>query len=287
MATLRYKKVYIDTKYMTADSNSSTDFKIELPECILCPENTVFYVDSIGIPNSWWSIESGINNNLYLSWTDTSISTNYYFIINITPGNYTGADLAVELQSDINTAVYNTKYPNMFSCTYNSKRNTVQISINYTGLTFQILTPNDLQTNLNNTWLGASYDTTKPNDINEVLSNLEGNSPSYDHNTPFISGFINLAIFRNVYLHSSTLGTFETVSVGLNQSTIIKKIPVSSDYSNMIFDNIVVYNDFLDCSKQCLKKIDFQLKSSRGDIVPLHGCNLSFTLVFAKANSDV
>ena len=33
------RKIYIDTKYKTKDSVSSSDFKIELPETVLLPEN--------------------------------------------------------------------------------------------------------------------------------------------------------------------------------------------------------------------------------------------------------
>ena len=36
------------------------------------------------------------------------------------------------------------------------------------------------------------YDTQKPNDCNEVLSNLNGLSPSYSFLSPYISGFLNL-----------------------------------------------------------------------------------------------
>lgn len=33
------RKIYIDTKYKTKDSVSNSDFKIELPETVLLPEN--------------------------------------------------------------------------------------------------------------------------------------------------------------------------------------------------------------------------------------------------------
>ena len=54
----------------------------------------------------------------------------------------------------------------------------------------------------------------------------------------------------------------------------------------MIFDQCVLYNDYNDCSQQTLKTIDFQLKTSRGDIVPLHGVDMSFNIVFSRASPD-
>ena len=40
--SLPIKKIYIDTKYKTKDSVSNSHFKIELPQTLLKPENTVF-----------------------------------------------------------------------------------------------------------------------------------------------------------------------------------------------------------------------------------------------------
>ena len=54
----------------------------------------------------------------------------------------------------------------------------------------------------------------------------------------------------------------------------------------MIFDQTVLYNDYNDCSQQTLKTIDFQLKTSRGDIVPLHGVDISLSVVFSRASPD-
>ena len=87
-------------------------------------------------------------------------------------------------------------------------------------------------------------------------------------------------------MHS--LGSFQTVALRPNgyDNTIIKHIPVNSNFNEMIYCDTVVVNDWLDCSGQTLKRLDFRIMTSRGDIIPLHGVNMSFSLVFAKANSD-
>jgi len=52
----------------------------------------------------------------------------------------------------------------------------------------------------------------------------------------------------------------------------------------MIFDQCVLINDYNDCGGNTIKTLYFQLKSSRGDIIPLNGCNWSFSIVFSRAN---
>ena len=150
--SLKYKKIYIDTRYKTSDSKSTSDFKINLPESLSFEYNTCFYIDDITIPHSWTSIED-FNNNLYLYVSEDDDPDNKYsFIITISNGNYTGADFAIELQNKIraNTNPLNT---NMFSVSYNIRNNYLTITTAYTGYSFKILTPKDLETNLNNTFL--------------------------------------------------------------------------------------------------------------------------------------
>lgn len=91
---------------------------------------------------------------------------------------------------------------------------------------------------------------------------------------------------RNLYLHSTTLGNLNNIGPDGCQ-TILKKVPVTSDYNIMIFDQCVLINDYNDCSHQTLKTLEFQLKTSRGDIVPLRGVDISFSIVFSRANPDL
>jgi hypothetical protein len=109
--SLRYKKVYIDTKYKTPDSASTSDFSIELPEVMVCPSNTVMYIDDISIPHSWTTIEPGINSRLYFSIFDTVLPTTTLinFIVYLSDGNYIGPDLAAEIQTKMNAATFSTQ----------------------------------------------------------------------------------------------------------------------------------------------------------------------------------
>lgn len=283
MSSIKFKKIYFDTKYKTPDSKSTSDFKVELPETLFFENNSVFYVDDIAIPHSWYSVED-FNNKMYVCAYDgasagSSPGNTYSYIITLSNGNYTGTDLASEIAAKFASVV-----GSGYNCFYLSKTNTLQIGTS-NPQKFKILTPSELKTGLNGVF-SLSYDKTKPNDCNEILSNLETVSQVCDTLNPFKSGYLNMQPIRNLYLHSTTLGNFNSIGPDGCQ-TIIKKIPVTSDYNIMIFDQCVLYNDYNDCSHQTLKTIEFQLKTSRGDIVPLHGVDISFSLVFSRASPDV
>ena len=55
----------------------------------------------------------------------------------------------------------------------------------------------------------------------------------------------------------------------------------------MIQDQCVLFNDYNDCSHQSLKMLEFQLKTGTGHIIPLHGINLNFSIIFTRADTTV
>ena len=63
-------------------------------------------------------------------------------------------------------------------------------------------------------------------------------------------------------------------------------IKMISDQIKRNIDQNSTNNDFLNCSKQTIRTIEFHLKDSRGRYVNMHGMNISFSIVFNKYNID-
>ena len=87
-------------------------------------------------------------------------------------------------------------------------------------------------------------------------------------------------------MHSGSIGNYNSLSCDGSQ-TVIEKIPVTQDYGIAIHDQCVLFNDFNDCSHQSLKTLEFQLKTARGDLIPLHGVNINFSIIFTRADTTV
>ena len=88
-----------------------------------------------------------------------------------------------------------------------------------------------------------------------------------------------------MYVSSPNLGTFTTIGPR-GEQTIIKKIPVSSEFGYMIIDRSTSQHDYLECGKTTLRTLEFNLKDGRGRYVPLHNANISFSLVFSIKSED-
>ena len=147
---------------------------------------------------------------------------------------------------------------------------------------------------MNNTWTSTlttqNYDTDNIYSCNEVLNNhgftsLMYGNPSLSIYPIYVSNFLSLGLVRNIYISSPNLGSFSTLGAR-GEANIIKKIPVTSSFGSMIVDTGVSNHDFLDCSNHCLSTIEFNIKDVQGNLLPLHGSNVSFSIVFATRNED-
>jgi len=282
--TLPVKKIFVDTKYMTSDSPSTSNFKMQLPRSIELPDHTSMFINNICIPHSWYTVEENFNDKLYIHIysTSSSFSGVWYNICTLTPGIYNPTSLAAEIQQELKTATDTGSRTNIFTVVYNSLVNQITIAMNYSDLNFEILTTSQLKTKFNNHWLGADYDINNINDCNELISNL---TPATYTNVFSFRGVVNLQPIRNIYIHSS-LGSYQTIGPTPDATTCIKKVPVSADVGNYIFYDEFLFTDVLDCSKQTLSLLEFSLRDSKGNLINLHNNNISFSIGFVKQDSN-
>ena len=244
------------------------------------PENSVFYISDVCIPHSWYTVEEFVNNKFFLQIKFNNVTSD--IILTLDSKNYTGSDLIVELLTKLNTIV---DFTNHFTFTYDASRHLIFIMCDF-GYTFKILTKSDILTKLEGSWSGLNYDITKTYDINTYMLKLnDGISPTYTSVNYFTSPSLDLQPIRNIYISSPNLGNYSTIGPN-GQASIIKKVPVNANYNSVIFDGMSSSNDFIDCSKQTLKNIEFTLDNVHGQRINLHGQEVSFSIIFHILNRN-
>ena len=273
--SLPVKKVYIDSRFRTSDSLSTSSFKFQLARNLYMPKNTVFYVEDVCIPNTWLTIEEGQNDSFYISMGGASTS----FVLKLASGQYTATTLATAIQTQINN---NGTLAGHITVSPNTAFNTITITSN--SFDFRLPTDDELLTYDNGVYPTGSYDPSNLQSCNDVLDNTTGRSPSYTSSKPYTSGFLQLT-HNNIYLSSPNLGTYTTLGAR-GESNILKKIPVTSGYGYLIVDQYTSNHDFLDCSEQTLSTLEFNIRDVEGNILNLHGYNVSFSIVFATHSED-
>ena len=274
--SLDIKKVYVDTRWKTSDSKSDSDFSIELPRSFNVPDNVIAYIDDIILPVSFSSINEN-NNTLYFGYIIPGIETTVA-IITIDPGNYTGASFAEALKTKLNlwgtTKVPSgTAYVDKFNVTYYQPNNSIMITISDNNWILFVYCDADLKKGIT-----PFYTIAEPKSLNNVL--LINKSTRIDKASPFIT-VIDLHAIRNLYLTSSTLCAYNSIS-NFGNDTIIKKIPVKANYNEMLYHDSGSGFDYLDITPRTLRYIDFKLVDSYFNIVDLRNNRWSFSIIFAQ-----
>ena len=257
-------KLYVDTRFKSSDSISDSDFKIDLPINLLMPAHTGFYIDDVSLPVSWYTIDSTRNNKIWFSLNGV------LQMVEVPLGNYRLVSLNAAIVDAMN------KGTAIMPPVGNRFQSDPSVSTNKIGIKGLTTTSFSLYTDEQLTDIGMP----KPlNTINEVIRNY---TPKTCNNTnPFVSGYVDLFPIRNVYVTSTGLGNFNTLSVS-GERNIIKKIPITAGYGEIVFDQAVVGMDYLDCGHQTLPRIGFQLKDVFGNIINLQGHHWSFSIVFSR-----
>ena len=271
MTGLPFRKLYVDTRFKTTDSISNSDFKYQLRVPASMPVDTTFCIDEINIPYAWNTVELGVNDKLYAS-SQLTVGAGPVFIkITIPPKRYGGADLAAQIQSQLNAAG-----SVVWAVTYDFTLNTMTF-VPSSVFSFKIWTDGDLALSPLITALFNLPDRMNPQSINEILQ-ITGADLGY-RVTPFSTGFLNLLNYQDIYITSGNLGSFDSQGVR-GESSVIRKICVNAAWGFSIIDKLSWDSDHMSCSKLALSTLDFQLRDVKGRVIDLHGGHMSFTIRF-------
>ena len=223
----KVKKVYVDSRFRTNDSESSSDFRFELNQALDLADNAVCYVDDISIPHTWRTIESH-NNKIYIilkAETINADTTRTYdwlpYVLIIPEGNYNGYRLASGIQDLLNDLEVNFT----FEVIYNTATGAIKIEETTEGHinTFEIpsdfgITYWETETNGVYPWRNNATivypDIHNLQSINGVLRNTEMPPTRLScMYKAYESGFLDLLNIHNIYMHCPNLGHLNSIGV--------------------------------------------------------------------------
>jgi len=248
----------------------------------------VCYIDDVSIPVSWPTIGDR-NNKLY--YRVSFDGNDYWFVVALETENHNGVSLAQALQDALNAQVAAFFEPDRitFQLTYNVVDNKLTVSftdlrsVRTTVMAVTFFSDADIRAGEWN-----STPTPSPQSLNDNLrlttTYTMVEAFSYENNpvNPYIT-YLNLHDVRNLYMLSSALSNYDTVS-NFHLDTIVKKIPVRANFNEIIFDNASEGFDYISLSRRSLDRLDFKLVDSRGSTIDLRNNHFSFSLVFQRMN---
>jgi hypothetical protein len=278
--SLPVKKIYLDSRMKTIDSNSDSDLKFELSQSSTLPKNTTCFIDDITIPHSWYNVDV-TNNRLYVYANRGTDSI--YAILYLNVGNYNGPTLVGELNR-----VFNTIGSYFLSANFDLNTNRLNIYTGSSDTSFRIFSDFELNDMAKNGgWRGENYTYNNICSINDLIHNTKKITPGYNRGTSYWSEFINFNGIRNLYLTSPNLCALFVLGPNGAPANIVKKIPVTSDYGFNIFAGGSIAHDYIECSKQTWNTLEFQLQDVFGNNIDLNNNPISFSIILSTINEDM
>ncbi|HQU34852.1 MAG TPA: hypothetical protein PLB88_11085 [Thermoanaerobaculaceae bacterium] len=263
MSTSRFRKIFIDSRWRTTGTHA--DFSISLPVDVETSATATVYLASCSFSNTFQTIRSGENDRVYVLGGPTggTIGTG---VLTLSPGIYTGAQLASALQ----TALIAAELDQSATVTFDEIYGTLTFA--QSGHVLQIPSEAELrnpywkatQWDARNPPAAYQYDISNPASMNELLYPPTPSSLQES----FTTGNIDLVPYRSVYLHSS-LTNFMTLKAGTGERDCLARLPVDQPYNYVVVWKHLGASDAIEASGERLRTLSFSFRDWAGRLVPI------------------
>ena len=221
---LTYNTVYVDSQKRLPQSESSSDFIIQMNENLETHPNTVMYVMGEVIPQSYYTTPEGLYQFMYVIIYNTSGgSVQAYLKIDLKNQVFFASQLVGRISNLLSQEAVSQSLPsNLFTSSYDSDQRRMILNITDNAYSFKVPTDKELQEST--IWSGNMLE--DPMSVNNLIGNYEATVPT---NTTWRGSLMNLNPFNSLYKVSTELSDFHYSAPDGYSNSIIKKI-------NMMFN---------------------------------------------------
>ena len=275
---LTYNKVYVDSQKRLPQSESSSDFIMQMNENLETHPNTVMYVMDEVIPQSYYTTPEGFYQFVYVIVYNTSDgSVQAYLKIDLKNQVFFASQLVGRISNLLSQEAVNQGLPaDLFTSSYDSDQRRMILNITDNGYNFKLPTDKELQES--SIWNGNILE--DPMSVNNLIGNYEAKVAT---NNTWTSSLMNLNPFNSLYIVCTELSDFHYSAPDGYSNSIIKKTNMMFNVGGItVSTSPPLVNDWIDVSNRSLKRLRFRITDSRGKTVNLHNAPVSFTLLFVN-----
>ena len=275
---LTYNKVYVDSQKRLPQSESSSDFIMQMNENLETHPNTVMYVMDEVIPQSYYTTPEGFYQFVYVIVYNTSDgSVQAYLKVDLKNQVFFASQLVGRISNLLSQEAVNQGLPaDLFTSSYDSDQRRMILNITDNGYNFKLPTDKELQES--SIWNGNVLE--DPMSVNNLIGNYEAKVAT---NNTWASGLLNLNPFNALYTVCTELSDFHYSAPDGYSNSIINKTNMMFNVGGItVSTSPPLVNDWIDVSNRSLKRLRFRITDSRGKTVNLHNAPVSFTLLFVN-----
>ena len=275
-----WKRVIVDSRFMTRDSVSHSDFHVQLPYPITLPKGSELYCDAVSLSHSWANCIAGTNDRLYLRETVVNTPNDVYErIITLTPGVYNEATLRVELQAKLQTG---THLPGSYTVSLSNGRYVVANSCPVSQGWADLWVPTD------EAYLRIAHPVFPGAWANELVGHLtnpllaDGTSRIHSAQSVLCT-FLDLQPHKQVMIHAPGLGESTCLTLYGASDCIRRVLMGSSTQGEVVSDALnTTMAPVTFGSETVLSHLHFRICGWNGKLLDLAGHEISFELVIVR-----
>jgi hypothetical protein len=266
-------KLFVDSEFRR--DGSPANFSFALPRPVEINKQYRAMVDQIHVPHTWTTVVGSYNDALYLDEVFDDVGsggtrTTRQRKVILTAKQYSGDELATEVQSKLNTGSF--LPPNSYTVTFDDSQGKLAIQVGGASASSVARLLPMAYLLANPAYFTGYYGegVTANDSADQVIGLTQLAAFAWTDPVPLALEHVSVNPFHTIYLHCDQgLGSGEDSIGPRGNSSILRSIPVLGPYGSMIHDNSLNAHDYTLLYPGQIQTFRFRLSDKYGRDVPL------------------
>ena len=269
---MNFQRIYVDSRDREVGGTAS-EFDYMLSNNIVVPEESIAVLDSVLLPNSWYSVEKNLSDLLYIR--ETVNEADVYRVVSVEQGYYDADSLSTAVATAISTGrLVSSPYTGSF----NPVTGRIELANVFTGGgALHIATEEALQTLDLSLWPGT-------HSRRQLMGCFRQLGISKGPVVSFTSGTLPMPQVPNLQNHSQVfikgnLGIPGLVQGPRGGQDILRRVVVTAPQLALNYDAAGTHYDNIRVAPGTISCLHFKLCAYDGTLLELQGAEWSFSIV--------
>jgi hypothetical protein len=274
-----WRRLVIDSRYRTKDSENNANFKVALKYPVQLPAGSKMYVDGVNFAHSWSVVETDRNDRLYVLEHIVATGADNARTIQLPMGDYNVQTLRTQLQTSLNAG---RTTPGAYSVTLANGRYVISNASPVADAHARIYTEEEQGA------LKLGFAPYVGHHANELIGHRQQptNPLIYQGNSLYLA-YVDIGQYKQMLLHAPGLGESSMQDLRGNTDIVRRVLLQGSTTGDVVTSELSTGLAPITFSSDCvLSVLAFQVKDQSGYLYPLHFHEISFELVIVRPGDE-
>ena len=269
---MQFQRLYVDSRDRV--SGTAEEFEYQLSTNVIVAEESIAVLDTVLIPNSWYTVSKDRNDGIYIREEASGVGT--YRIAILRPGYYEVNGLATEIARAL---TQDSVMASPYTCVYGATLGRYEISNAWTGASDETLYIwSEAGINPENWGVSRSQLKGAFRQIGMVKGETQFGGTVYGTN-PIVMNSVPILQNHTQLFIKGSLGIPGLVQGPRGAQDILRRCVITAPQLALNYDAAATHYDNIRIAPGTYSTMRFKLEGYFGDVVDLQGQEWSFSIV--------